>query len=138
GAGDGTLGAALEAFRPQTRVVGLEVQVREATRPGFRLLRFDGRHIPLRDGAFDVALLSNVLHHAAEPRALLQEVRRVTRSRVIIKDHLTRGRLDDLLLTVLDVLGNLRFGAQVSGTYLGVYGWVDLFHSVPEVRVTRF
>jgi len=138
GAGDGSLGVALEVFRPQTRVLGLEVQVREATRSGSRSVRFDGRRIPLRDGSFDIALLSNVLHHAVEPRALLQEVRRVTRSRVIIKDHLTRGRLDDLLLTALDVLGNLRFGAQVSATYLGVNEWVDLFHSVPEARVTRF
>jgi SAM-dependent methyltransferase len=138
GAGDGSLGAAVERFRPGTRVLGLEVAIRCATRPGFRIARFDGRHVPLEDRSVDVSILSNVLHHAADPRTLLREVWRVTRSRVIVKDHLSRGKLDDWRLAALDVLGNLRFGAQVDATYLGWREWDDLFGALPGVRVQRY
>lgn len=134
GAGDGSLGAALEVFRPCTRVFGLEVSVRAATRPGFRLARFDGRALPLADGTVDVALLSNVLHHAANPLALLLEARRVAR-RTIVKDHLARGKIDRLKLTALDVLGNLRLGAQVSATYLAQDAWDGLFRALPRTHV---
>ncbi|TMD63085.1 MAG: hypothetical protein E6I84_16265 [Chloroflexi bacterium] len=57
---------------------------------------------------------------------------------MIIKDHLSCSRLDDLLLAALDVLGNLRFGAQVSADYLGAGQWSQLFDAVPGARVTRF
>jgi SAM-dependent methyltransferase len=138
GAGDGSLGAALQAFRPGTTVVGLEVALRTATRPGVRMVRFDGRRIPFADGSFDVALLSNVLHHAGDPLALLIEVRRVARKRIIIKDHLTRGALDDAKLAFLDVLGNLRFGAQVSAKYLSQERWSKLFAAVPGATARTY
>ncbi|HWE26103.1 MAG TPA: class I SAM-dependent methyltransferase [Myxococcales bacterium] len=138
GAGDGSLAAAFARYRPQTRVVGLEVKVRAVTRSGFQMLRFDGRRIPLRDASADVALLSNVLHHAEDPGQLLQEVRRVTRRRVVIKDHLTRGKLDDLQLRLLDVLGNLRLGAQVRATYLDSARWDALLGSLGGVAVARY
>jgi len=138
GAGDGSLGAALEKFRPQTVVLGLEVEVRGATRPGFQMVRFDGRAIPLAGDSVDVALISNVLHHADDPLALILEARRVARQRVLVKDHLARGAIDRLKLVALDVLGNLRLGAQVSATYLSREGWDALFRAVPRAEVTAY
>jgi SAM-dependent methyltransferase len=138
GAGDGSLGLAFQTFRPQTTMVGLEVAVRTATRPGARILPFDGRAIPFTDGSFDVALLSNVLHHASDADALMREVRRVTRKRIIVKDHLSSGRIDDLKLAALDVMGNLRLGAQVGAIYLSQERWAELFGSLPSVRVSTF
>jgi SAM-dependent methyltransferase len=138
GAGDGSLGLALERFRPGTRVVGMEVAIRSATRSGFRIARFDGRRVPLKDGSVDVSLLSNVLHHASDPAALLGEVRRVTRNRIVVKDHLPRGKLDHWRLAVLDILGNLRLGAQVDATYLGWREWDDLFGALSPLRVQRY
>jgi SAM-dependent methyltransferase len=136
GAGDGSLGLTFQTFRPSTSVVGIEVAVRKATREGARLVRFDGRRIPFRDRSFDVALLSNVLHHAADADGLLGEVWRVTRKRVIVKDHLSTGRVDDVKLAALDVLGNLRLGAQVGAVYLSQDRWGELFRSLPGARVS--
>src|SRR2546422_10636355 len=76
GAGDGSLGLVFQTFRPDTTVFGIEVALRAATRQGVRMVRFDGRSIPFLDGSFDVSLVSNVLHHASDPAALLREVRR--------------------------------------------------------------
>ena len=138
GAGDGSLGLLFERFRPGTTVVGIEVALRAATRSGARMVRFDGLSVPFADGSFDVALVSNVLHHASDPSALMREVRRVTRKRIIVKDHLSTGRLDDLKLAALDVMGNLRLGAQVRAVYLSQERWDELFRSLPGVRVSSF
>ena len=138
GAGDGSLGLVFQTFRPATHVVGIEVTLRAATRPGAQMVRFDGRSIPFADESFDVSLVSNVIHHASDPGALLRETRRVTRKRIIVKDHLSGGRLDDLKLAALDVMGNLRLGAQVAAVYLTRQRWNDLFASLPGVRVSTF
>ena len=135
GSGDGYLGAVLQTFRPGTRVVGVETQVRELTRPGFEPVVFDGLHLPFPDRAFDVAILSNVLHHADDQAALFAETCRVTRQRVVIKDHLAASSLDHWKLAVLDILGNRRFGADTQGDYLDRAGWNALFAAVPRAKV---
>jgi SAM-dependent methyltransferase len=45
---------------------------------------FDGRTIPSEDRVYDVAILSHVLEHVADPRSLLHEAARVA-SRVVIE-----------------------------------------------------
>lgn len=45
---------------------------------------FDGRTIPKEDRAYDVAILSHVLEHVAEPRSLLHEAARIA-SRVVLE-----------------------------------------------------
>jgi len=136
GSGDGYLGAVFQTFRPGTRVTGAETHVRELTRSGFEPVVYDGRHLPFGDRTFDVAILANVLHHADDQRALFAEACRVTRQRVIIKDHLKASTLDHWKLAVLDVLGNRRFGADTQGDYLDRAGWTALFATHPRARVS--
>jgi SAM-dependent methyltransferase len=138
GSGDGYLGAVMQTFRPGTRVTGVETHVRKLTRPGFEPIVFDGRHLPFADRSFDVAILSNVLHHADDQPALFAETCRVTRRRVIIKDHLARHALDRWKLAALDIAGNRRFGADTKGEYLDRIQWSAMFATVPAARVTWF
>jgi len=138
GSGDGYLGAVFQTFRPHTKVVGVETHVRELTRPGFEPVVFDGLHLPFPDRAFDVAILSNVLHHADDQAALFSETCRVTRQRVVIKDHLAASTLDHWKLAVLDILGNRRFGADTQGDYLDRAGWNALFAAVPRARANWY
>jgi SAM-dependent methyltransferase len=138
GSGDGYLGAVLQSFRPGTRVTGVETHVRALTRPGFEPVVFDGRRLPFGDGTFDVAILSNVLHHADDQAALFAETCRVTRRRVIIKDHLARHALDRWKLAALDIAGNRRFGADTQGDYLDREQWTSMFARVPSARVTWY
>ncbi len=58
----------------------------------FRLGELD--HLPLRDGEVDVAVMSLVLHHAANPPAVLLEVFRVLRTggRLLLVDLAFHGR----------------------------------------------
>ena len=138
GSGDGYLGAVMQTFRPGTRVTGVETHVRALTRPGFEPVVYDGRHLPFADGSFDVAILSNVLHHADDQVALFAETCRVTHSRVIIKDHWARHAFDRWKLAALDIAGNRRFGADTQGDYLDRSQWNAMFAAVSSARVTWY
>jgi len=68
-------------------LVGVDiVDVRRAPVPEF--LRWDGRHIPVDDGRFDIAMLNFVLHHVPnqDKPALLEEARRITKRRILIME----------------------------------------------------
>lgn len=51
-------------------------------------VRGDGARLPIRDGAFDVVVTRNALHHIADPIAVMRELVRVLRrgGRLIVED----------------------------------------------------
>jgi SAM-dependent methyltransferase len=65
-----------------------EVLARAAHGAELPLLRADARRLPIADRAFDVVLCSQVLHHfpGDDGAALLRELDRVARRRVIVSD----------------------------------------------------
>lgn len=130
GGGSGLIGQAIAHFFPGKRVTAIDVVDRFL--PGVTIEHgtFDGQRIPHADGAFDCALLSNVLHHVppAVRRQLLAEALRVTAGRcVIVKDHLAGSALDHARLAWLDFVGNLPFGGMVRARYLSAEAWERLF-----------
>jgi len=58
-------------------VVGIDIG--DSTAAHIKYLSYDGRHFPVRDQSFDAVLLCYVLHHAQDPRLVLNEVSRVLR-----------------------------------------------------------
>ena len=76
GCGNGFIAHHLQSMLGTT-VVGLDVGPSTAARINY--LPYDGRHFPVRDQSFDAVLLCYVLHHAQDPRLVLNEVSRVLR-----------------------------------------------------------
>lgn len=76
GCGNGFIAHHLQSMLGTT-VVGLDVGAGTAARINY--LPYDGRHFPVRDQSFDAVLLCYVLHHAQDPRLVLNEVNRVLR-----------------------------------------------------------
>lgn len=78
------VGHVLNVLNDELGGVGFGTDVVTPTSPIERFTRFDGSRLPFRDGAFDVAFLVFVLHHADEPGELLREASRVARQAVVV------------------------------------------------------
>jgi SAM-dependent methyltransferase len=124
GSGDGSLAAALGTCLGAGRAEGVDVLVREPAAVPTRA--YDGRRLPFADRSFEVVLLSDVLHHAAEPARVLQESLRVAARVVALKDHLRFGAWSSLVLLAMDHVGNAAPGVAVRGRYWNLSEWFEL------------
>lgn len=123
GCGNGELGARL-AHGDRT-IVGVETLRRESCE--IPLTMYDGTVLPFGDAAFDRAVIVDVLHHAADPRAVIAEALRVAPGGVVIKDHYAESRRDRLTLGAMDWVGNRQFGVGRDGAYLSRAEWADMW-----------
>lgn len=116
GSGDGRLASLVARARPDISVSGVDVLIR--TRTAIPTLHYDGLHLPFADASMDVVMLIDVLHHAAEPDAVLREAARVARHSVLVKDHRCEGPIDAFILRCMDWVGNAPHGVALTYRYL--------------------
>lgn len=126
GCGDGTLATRVSALLGGIEAVGIDIKVQPNCT--IAATSYDGETFPHGDGAFDLVTISDVLHHATKPDAVLREALRVCGPRgiVVVKDHFRLGPWSDKVLLAMDVFGNFSQGIVVTGTYLSPPEWVDL------------
>lgn len=115
GSGDGLLARRVMDARPDLVIAGVDVLARPHAHIPVRI--FDGATLPFDDRAFDAGLMVDVLHHASQQEALLRELARVVRHRVVIKDHLVSGALAHPTLRFMDWVGNVRHGVALPYRY---------------------
>ena len=125
GAGDGALARRLMERRSDVRIQGVDVLVRPDTHIPVR--EFDGTSLPFPDGSMDAVMLIDVVHHAADQRALLREVARVAGTTVLIKDHFVRGLFAHPTLRFMDWVGNARYGVRLPYSYWTPSQWNDAY-----------
>jgi SAM-dependent methyltransferase len=109
-------------------VRGIDVLVREGTH--IPVDPFDGSTLPYAEGAFDIVLFVDVLHHADDPMSLLREARRVARRAIVIKDHTNDRWLADPILRFMDAVGNERHGVRLPFNYWPKRKWMETFESL--------
>ena len=125
GCGDGTIDTLLLRRRPGLAITGVDVLVRPETRIPVR--QFDGQRLPFEDGAFDVVMFVDVLHHTLDPLVLLREARRVARSAVVLKDHTREGLLAQTTLRFMDWVGNAHHNVVLPYNYWRLAEWTEAF-----------
>src|SRR5216684_4118626 len=125
GCGDGTISSLIAERRPDISIQGVEYLVRPECKIECRA--FDGSSLPFQDGSFDVCLFVDVLHHTQDPSVLLREAARVSRSFVLIKDHLDENAFDHLTLRFMDWVGNRPYGVVLTYNYQGRREWSEHF-----------
>ena len=109
GCGNGTLGKALMDAKPGTFVAeGLERAVRGGE--PIKVHAYDGVKIPFGDGAYDVVIVADVLHHEPDPDRLMRECARVAKRAVIVKDHQVAGPLAQQRISFMDWAANVPYG----------------------------
>ncbi len=126
GCGFGALGRAIldHPSRPaQIEVLGLE-----RVKRGGELIpveQYSGGTLPYEDGAFDIVILADVLHHEPDPDGLLHECIRVSRRLLIIKDHQRAGWLAHARISLLDWAANNPYGVPCLYRYNTPHEWTE-------------
>ena len=128
GCGDGSLAKLIGDRRPDVQMRGIDVLVRDQT--AIPVEPFDGYHIPAADGAYDVVMFVDVLHHTDDPRVLLREARRVACRNILLKDHTRDGLLAGPTLRFMDGVGNARFGVALPYNYWSRAQWQLAFREL--------
>ncbi len=114
GAGDGFVGEAAAADMGLRDADVTLADVLDFNQTDLPLVRYDGRRLPFADRAFDATLLTFVLHHAADPDAVLRAARRVTAGRVLVLESIVETPWDRRWLPFADRLANrLRSGGRM-------------------------
>jgi SAM-dependent methyltransferase len=121
GSGDGLLARRIMDLRPDLRIEGVDVLARAMTYIPIKL--FDGVHLPFADRTFDAVMMVDVLHHAERQQVLLDEMARVAKAAVVIKDHLVRGVFARPTLRFMDWVGNARHGVSLPYSYWTPFEW---------------
>jgi SAM-dependent methyltransferase len=123
GCGDGLIDSLVLAQRPDLRIHGVDVLVRERTH--IPVAPFDGVRLPFADASWDTVIFCDVLHHTPDPPAMLAEGARVARRHIVIKDHSVEGLLARPTLRFMDFVGNAPYGVVLPYNYLTPAEWRD-------------
>ena len=126
GCGNGRLAAACMKIVPGVDFHGLERSPRGGE--PISVSRLEGDRFPFEDGAFDVVLLADVVHHEPTPDVLLKECRRVSRRLVLLKDHWHKNSFQYLRICALDFAANYAVGVRC----LYLYGTPDTWRRLVD------
>jgi len=125
GCGDGLVAHLIMQRRPDIRLKGIDILVREETY--IPVEAFNGQAIPYDDASFDAVMFVDVLHHTTDPMILLHEAARVARKALLIKDHTNNGFIAGPMLRLMDWVGNARHGVALPYNYWPQEQWFEAF-----------
>ena len=125
GAGTGEMAQAINSFRQELVFTGVDVYIRPKT--FIPVVKYDGDRLPFNDNSFDAVIIVDVLHHCNDPVAVLKECARVSKSFVMIKDHVSDSVYDEKILAFMDWVGNSAHGVVLPYNYLSSSDWTSAF-----------
>lgn len=125
GAGTGEVAQAVNSFRPELAVSGVDIYIRQKT--FVPVVKYNGSSLPFDDGSFDVVMAVDVLHHCNDPVSMLKECARVSKTWVLIKDHISDSVYDEKVLRFMDWVGNRAHGVVIPYNYLSTSDWSSAF-----------
>ena len=116
---------------------GHESLVLDVVNPGYQkasVVLYDGSRIPFPDESFDVTILVTMLHHVPDPEALIREVRRVTRKKVVLVEDLYHHAVGRCWTICRDRILNIEFMSHPH-QFRTDLGWREFFKKAGfEVR----
>lgn len=124
GSGDGWFAYRIANLLPGVRISAVDVKRRQKVLIEPKIFS-QGAPLPFPDASFDLTYAIDVLHHCDSPQRYLDELSRVTKRFILIKDHTYQGTIGYLTLAILDELGNRRFGIPSPQRYQHRWEWTD-------------
>ena len=111
---------------------GHQVIVLDVVKPAIQkapVVIYEGEKIPFNDKSFDATLLITVLHHMADPEAIIQEARRVTRKTLIVIEDIYHHGLGRWWTVLRDCIYNFEFFGHPC-CFKKTQEWIDLFQKL--------
>ncbi len=87
GCDDGSVASMIMELNSSLEIIGIDVQTDRVAK--IPRTMYNGEKMPYPDNSFDIVMALDVLHHTKNIPLLLEEMRRVSRRYIIIKDHMT-------------------------------------------------
>ena len=84
-----------------------------------------GSKLPFQEDFFDLVYSIDVLHHCSNPISYLDELAKVSKRYILIKDHTYSTLVGKLTLAVLDEIGNRKFGIPSNYLYQKSWEWEE-------------
>ncbi len=125
GCNDGKIGWMLNQQKPGLIVQGLDIQDKSGCVISKDL--YDGHKMPYKDNTFDIVIAVDMLHHTTDILSVLQEMARVSKTYILIKDVVVYGKWTYNLLCVIDYLVNIRFGIKCTYNFPNWDEWNNYF-----------
>lgn len=104
-------------------------------------IKYNGGRLPFNDGQFDVTLALFVLHHTNDPIFYLDELIRVSKSKILICEDTYVNKIEEIINLAVDWILNYPFGVgNVAVNFKSLDEWKRLFfqRKVKLVSLERF
>ncbi len=126
-----------EQIRKDYKVKITGIDVIDFNETNIPLIIFDGRNIPFKDNQFDVAMITQTLHHCDEPLKILKEATRISK-RLIMLEDVGVSRIHMIISKWFDYMMNLRHGVNSPGNFRMHEEWLSVFRKMNlKVIVTK-
>lgn len=135
GCDDGTMAILIKEKKPNLNINGIDIQENRECKIHKKL--YDGKKIPYEDNSFDVVMSIDVLHHTNNIKFLLEEMKRVSKKYIILKDHIIDSRISKWGISIFDYLSNLPYGIKCTFNYLTEEEWIKYFNELGLKIVSR-
>ena len=87
---------------------------------------FDGKILPFKDKEFDIAFITEVLHHCDDPGAIIDEAKRVS-SKIVILEDIYVNRVHLYIMKAYDFIMNVRHGVNTPFNFHKHEDWLKIF-----------
>ena len=128
GCGSGIVAEALQNFF-QADVFGVDIKDERVTNIPFKII--DGQSLPFPENSFNICFVSYVLHHAENVVRILEEIKRVTKEKIIIFEDLPESFLSKIFCQIHKITFNQFFLKQNPGSnFKKSEEWKKLFNAL--------
>jgi ubiquinone/menaquinone biosynthesis C-methylase UbiE len=128
GCSDGHLASDLIERNHTLQIMGVDIHLNPPVRIPVAL--YDGSRLPFPVASFDIVMAVDVLHHVKDIPSVLEEMTRVSKRYLLIKDHVWDGYvLSWLVLSFFDWLTNAPFGIRCAYNFPTLKRWNRYFNS---------
>lgn len=120
----------LIAEKKKIEAVGIDTVAINHT--DFKVIKYEGGRLPFEDNEFDVVISSFVLHHTDNPEFYLEELKRVSRRKIVLMEDVYNNKVEEKITKAMDLFLNRALSKEIKVPYnfRSVSQWKENFEKM--------